>query len=76
MSHNNNVPEQMAKKTKIDIYHVDLFANFLDRLRATPDGDGNLLDHSLILYGGAMSNSNVHKHDALPICSWAAPPAG
>jgi len=67
VSHNNNVPEQMAKKAKIDMYHLDLFANFLERLRSTPDGDGNLLDHSMFLYGSGMSNGNLHTHDNLPI---------
>ena len=42
-------------------------AHLLDRLKATPDGDGTLLDHSLILYGSAMSNSNVHNHAPLPV---------
>jgi hypothetical protein len=42
-------------------------AHFLDRLKATPDGDGTLLDHSLVLYGSAMSNSNVHNHAPLPV---------
>jgi len=67
VSHNNNVPEQVAKKAKIDIYHLELFANFLEKLRSTPDGDGNLLDHSMILYGSGMSNGNVHDHENLPI---------
>ena len=67
VSHNNNVPEQMAKKAKIDMYHLDLFGSFLDRLRSTPDGDGNLLDHSMFLYGSGMSNGNLHTHDNLPI---------
>ena len=67
VSHNNGVPEQVAKKAKIDSYHLSLFARFLDRLRATPDGDGNLLDHSLFLYGSGMSNGNLHSHDNLPI---------
>jgi hypothetical protein len=67
VSHNNNVPEQMAKKAKIDMYHLDLFGNFLERLRSTPDGDGNLLDHSMFLYGSGMSNGNLHTHDNLPI---------
>ena len=44
-----------------------LVAHLLERLKATPDGDGNLLDHSLILYGSGMSNSNVHNHSPLPI---------
>jgi hypothetical protein len=67
VSHNNGVPEQVAKKAKIDMYHLDLFGNFLERLKSTPDGDGNLLDHSLFLYGSGMSNGNAHSHDNLPI---------
>ncbi len=67
VSHNNNVPEQVAKKAKIDTYHLTLFANFLDKLRNTPDGDGSLLDHSTFLYGSGMSNGNVHDHVNLPI---------
>jgi hypothetical protein len=66
VSHNNNIPEQVAKKIKIDIYHLDLFARFLDKLRSTPDGDGSLLDHSLFLYGSGMTNGNVHDHENLP----------
>jgi hypothetical protein len=67
VSHNNGVPEQVAKKAKIDTYHLQLFANFLERLRSTPDGDGSLLDHSMFLYGSGMSNGNQHTHDNLPI---------
>ena len=67
VSHNNGVPEQVAKKAKIDAYHLGLFAKFLQRLRSTPDGDGNLLDHSMFLYGSGMSNGNQHTHDNLPI---------
>ncbi|HXH25291.1 MAG TPA: DUF1552 domain-containing protein [Vicinamibacterales bacterium] len=66
VSHNNNIPEQVAKKIKVDIYHLDLFARFLDKLRSTPDGDGSLLDHSLFLYGSGMTNGNVHDHENLP----------
>ncbi len=66
VSHNNNIPEQVAKKVKIDIYHLDLFGRFLDKLKATPDGDGNLLDHSLFLYGSGMTNGNAHDHENLP----------
>ena len=51
---------------KIQNYHVTLFARFLDKLQTTPDGDGTLLDHSLLLYGSNMSNSNVHNHFPLP----------
>jgi Protein of unknown function (DUF1552) len=67
VSHNNGVPEQVAKKAKIDTYHLQLFASFLERLRSTPDGDGNLLDHSMFLYGSGMSNGNQHTHENLPI---------
>jgi hypothetical protein len=66
VSHNNNVPEQVAKKAKIDTYHLDLFARYLEKLQSTPDGDGNLLDHSLIVYGSGMSNGNIHDHENLP----------
>jgi hypothetical protein len=66
VSHNNNIPEQVAKKIKVDIYHLDLFAQFLDKLRSIPDGDGNLLDHSLFLYGSGMTNGNAHDHENLP----------
>ena len=66
VSHNNNIPEQVAKKIKVDIYHLDLFAQFLDKLQQTPDGDGNLLDHSLFLYGSGMTNGNAHDHENLP----------
>jgi hypothetical protein len=66
VSHNNNIPEQVAKKVKVDIYHLDLFGQFLDKLRSTPDGDGSLLDHSLFLYGSGMTNGNAHDHENLP----------
>src|SRR5687768_15775275 len=66
VSHNNNIPEQVAKKIKVDIYHLDLFAQFLDKLKATPDGDGSLFDHSLFLYGSGMTNGNAHDHENLP----------
>jgi hypothetical protein len=66
VSHNNNVPEQVAKKAKIDTYHLDLFAQFLDKLKATPDGDGTLFSNSLFLYGSGMTNGNAHDHENLP----------
>ncbi|MEO5923132.1 MAG: DUF1552 domain-containing protein [Bryobacteraceae bacterium] len=66
-SHHQNNADRLAALTKINTYHVSLVAHFLQRLKATPDGDGNLLDHSLILYGSGMSNSNVHDHSPLPI---------
>jgi hypothetical protein len=66
-SHHQNNPGRLEVLTKINTYHVTLLAYMLERLKTTPDGDGNLLDHSLILYGGAMSNSNVHNHSPLPV---------
>jgi hypothetical protein len=66
VSHHRNDPELIAKKAKIDVYQTQLLAYFLDKLSATPDGDGTLLDHSLVLYGGGMGNGNLHRHTDLP----------
>jgi hypothetical protein len=65
-SHHQNRPDKIEKLVKIQNYHLTLFAKFLDKLRSTPDGDGSLLDHSTILYGSNMSNSNAHNHFPLP----------
>jgi hypothetical protein len=65
-SHHQDNPEKLAKLVKIQNYHLTLFAKFLDKLKATPDGDGNLLDHTMLLYGSCMSNSNLHNHNPLP----------
>ena len=51
---------------KVNIYHLSLFAQFVERLKATEDGDGSLLDHSLIVYGSGMGNGNVHSPEQLP----------
>jgi hypothetical protein len=51
----------------LNTYQVELFGYFLDKLKSTPDGDGNLLDSTILLYGGAMSNPNVHLHVNLPL---------
>jgi hypothetical protein len=67
LSHHGDRPEQIEKFSKLNTYQVELFAYFLDKLRSTPDGDGNLLDHTILLYGGAMSNPNVHLHVNLPL---------
>jgi len=67
VSHHGNNPVMIAKLEKINNYHATLFAYFLDKLRSTPDGDGNLLDHSIILYGSSMSNPNEHNHFPLPL---------
>jgi hypothetical protein len=66
-SHHQNNAARLEQLTKIQTFHVNLWAYVLERLKSIPDGDGNLLDHSLVLYGGAMSNSNVHNHSPLPI---------
>jgi hypothetical protein len=65
-SHHQNRPDKIEKLVKIQTYHIGLFGEFLQKLRTTADGDGSLLDHSLILYGSNMSNSNVHNHFPLP----------
>ena len=57
----------MASIAKINTYHIELLAYFLDKLAATPDGDGNLLDHSMVLHGSGMSNGNLHNHKNLPL---------
>jgi hypothetical protein len=67
LSHHTNNPEKLAKLAKINAYHVSLFAYFLQKLKATPDGDGSLLDHSMYLYGSGMGNPDVHNHVDLPI---------
>ncbi len=67
VSHHQNDVQRMEMQAKINTYHMEMFANFLSKLKAMPDGDGNMLDHSMILYGSGMSNSNVHAHDGLPI---------
>ena len=67
LSHHNDDPEKVAKMSKINRYHAELFANYLAKLRATPDGDGSLLDHMTILYGGGISNSTNHSGANLPV---------
>ncbi|MEX0938137.1 MAG: DUF1552 domain-containing protein [Pirellulales bacterium] len=67
LTHHGNDPEKIAKVAKINEFHVSLFAEFLTKLQATPEGNGTLLDHSLYLYGSGMGNPNVHDHTNLPI---------
>jgi hypothetical protein len=67
MSHHGNVPESLAKYTKLCTWHVDLFAYLVEKMRSTPDGDGTLLDHSLMMIGGGMSDGNIHSHMDVPI---------
>jgi len=66
ISHHQNRAEKMDKNVKIQTYHVTLLAQFLEKMKATHDGDGSLLDHSVLLYGSNMSNSNAHNHFPLP----------
>lgn len=66
VSHHRDDPELIAKKARIETYHVELLAHLLKRMQATADGDGTLLDHSLILYGGGMGDGNLHRHSDLP----------
>jgi hypothetical protein len=67
VSHHLNNPEKMARMTKINTYYVQMYARFLEKLRATPDGDGSLFDHSLLVYGAGMADSNGHATDPLPM---------
>jgi hypothetical protein len=66
LSHHNNIPELIEKMSKINTYHAKLFSQYLAKLKATPDGDGSLLDHMIILYGAGLSNSNGHSGENLP----------
>lgn len=66
-SHHGENPERVAEFAKLNRYHVGLIPYFLEKLKNTPDGDGNLLDHSMILYGSPMGDGNVHNHKRLPL---------
>jgi hypothetical protein len=67
LSHHSNLRDNMDRFAVLNRYHVTLFTYLLDKLRSLPDGDGTLLDHSLILYGSAMSDGNQHNHGPLPV---------
>jgi len=67
LTHHGGNEEKIAKMARINAFHVSLFAYFLEKLKATPEGGGTLLDHSLLLYGSGMGNPNVHDHVNLPI---------
>lgn len=67
LTHHGNDPDKIAKVAKINQFHVSLFAEFLEKMKATPEAEGSLLDHSLYLYGSGMGNPNVHDHQNLPI---------
>jgi hypothetical protein len=67
LTHHRYDPVKMEKVSKINTYHAEMFAYFLNKLQATPDGDGSLLDHLMVLYGSGMSDANVHSTQNLPI---------
>ncbi len=67
LSHHGNDPDKIARMAKINRFHVSLFSELLQKLKAVPDGNGTLLDHSLLMYGSGMSNPNVHDHINLPV---------
>jgi Protein of unknown function (DUF1552) len=67
VTHHHGDLEKIAKTTKINIFHMKMLAHYLERLRSTPDGDGSLLDHSLLLYGAALSDANLHLYTDLPL---------
>ena len=67
LTHHGNDQEKIAKMAKINEYHVSLFGYLLEKLKATPDGDGSLLDHSIYMYGSGMGDPNLHDHINLPI---------
>ena len=67
LSHHGENPEKVAEFAKLNRYHVGMVPYFLDKLKNTPDGDGNLLDHSLVMYGSPMGDSNVHEHKRVPL---------
>ena len=67
LSHHQDDPEKLAMLAKVNTFHTQLFAYYLKKLADTPDGDGSLLDHTLLVYGAGMSNSNVHDPRNIPI---------
>ena len=67
LSHHQNDAAKIEQVTKIDILHTQVFAYFLEKMQSTPDGDGSLLDHSMIVYGSGLSDGNLHEHYDLPV---------
>jgi Protein of unknown function (DUF1552) len=67
VTHHHGDPEKIAKTAQINVFHTKMLSYYLDKLRATPDGDGSLLDHSMILYGGALNDGNLHLYTSLPL---------
>ncbi len=67
LSHHGQNPETIAEFAKLNAYHVSHVAPFLEKLKNTPDGDGSLLDHTLVIYGSPMGDSNIHEHKRCPL---------
>jgi hypothetical protein len=67
LSHHSNSRENMDRFAVLNRYHVSMLAYLIGKLKATPDGDGNLLDHSMVLYGSGISDGNQHNHDPIPV---------
>lgn len=67
ITHHGKNPEKLAKVAKVNQFHVSLFAEFLEKLAAVPEGDGTLLDHSLLMYGSGMGDGDAHDHTNLPV---------
>ena len=67
ISHHQENPTRMERYAKLNAYHMSVVAKFVDKLKSTPDGEGSLLDHMLVLYGSPMANSNAHDHYPLPV---------
>ena len=66
LSHHQNNAAKLERLARVQLYHNRAFARFVQKLKDTPDGDGSMLDHSLLVYGSNMSNSNAHDHFPLP----------
>jgi hypothetical protein len=67
LTHHRDNPEWIEKVTKVNVLHMELFAKFIAKLAATPDGDGTLLDHSIVVYGSGIADGNKHTHEDLPV---------
>ena len=67
LSHHGEAPDKISEYAQLNRYHVSKVSDFLAKLKSTPDGDGNLLDHSLVMYGSPMGNSNLHEHKRVPV---------
>jgi hypothetical protein len=76
VTHHHGDPEKIAKTIQINTFHTKMLAYYLEKLRSTPDADGSLLDHSMILYGGALNDGNLHLYTSLPLVLFAGGVSG